>query len=258
MKVVILAGGYGTRLSEETSIKPKPMVNIGNQPMLWHIMKIYTAYGLNEFLICCGYKGEVIKQYFSNYFLFYSDITFDIQNNSFEVHRNSVDPWKVTLIDTGQKTMTGGRIKRIQEFVGGETFCMTYGDGVSDINITELIEFHRKQRTKATLTAIQPPGRYGVFNLEKDQNQILNFREKQWEGQAWINGGFFVLEPDVFDYIEGDDTIWEQYPMQQLSKEGQLSAFRHEGFWQNMDTLRDRMYLEKLWNQDTPPWKVWT
>lgn len=257
MKVVILAGGYGTRLSEETNIKPKPMVNIGSQPILWHIMKIYTAYGLNDFLICVGYKGELIKQYFSNYFLFHSDVTFDIKNNKCEVHCNSVEPWTVTLIGTGQNTMTGGRIKRVQDFIGDETFCLTYGDGVSDINISDLIDFHRKQKTLATLTAIQPPGRYGVFTLEKEQNQILNFREKQWEGQAWINGGFFVLEPEVLDYIEGDDTIWEQEPMQRLSREGQLSAYRHEGFWQNMDTLHDKRKLERLWAQSNPPWKVW-
>jgi glucose-1-phosphate cytidylyltransferase len=257
MKAVILAGGYGTRISEETNIKPKPMVNIGEQPILWHIMKIYSTHGIHEFIICCGYKGEMIKQYFANYFLNYSDITFDISKNSYEVHRPAVEPWKVTLVDTGEKTMTGGRIRRVKDYIGGETFCLTYGDGVSNVDITKLIHFHKEQGVLATLTAIQPPGRFGVFNLDEGQTIIPNFREKQWEGQAWINGGFFVLEPQVIDYIENDATVWEQDPMQQLSRQGQLAAYRHEGFWQNMDTLRDKRVLEELWNSDSPPWKIW-
>lgn len=256
-KVVILAGGFGTRLSEETSIRPKPMVEIGNKPMLWHIMKIYSAYGLNDFIICCGYKGELIIDYFANYYLHASDITFDIGNNRVEVHRTSSEPWRVTLVDTGEKTMTGGRIKRIQKYIGNETFCMTYGDGVSDVNIADLIEFHHCQKTLATLTAVQPPGRFGAFSLDEDQMILKTFREKPKGDNAWINGGFFVLEPEVFNYIEGDQTVWEREPMQRLAQCGRLAAYRHEGYWQNMDSLRDKNILEELWHSGNPPWKVW-
>ena len=257
MKVVILAGGYGTRLSEETRVKPKPMVEIGNYPILWHIMKIYSAHGLNEFVICLGYRGETIKQYFANFFLNHSDVTFDLQNREMYVHRSTIDPWCVTLVDTGEKSMTGGRIKRIRDYINNETFCLTYGDGVSDINITELVKFHRKQKSIATLTAVQPPGRFGVFTLEEGSDKILDFQEKVNHKTAWINGGFFVLEPEIFDYIEGDDTVWEQRPMQKLSQEGRLHAYRHAGYWQNMDTLRDLEVLQEQWRSDNPPWKIW-
>jgi glucose-1-phosphate cytidylyltransferase len=257
MKVVILAGGFGTRLSEETSIRPKPMVEIGNKPILWHIMKLYSHHGLNEFVICSGYKGEVIIDYFANYFLHASDVTFDLVDNQVVVHRSSCDPWKVTIVDTGEKTMTGGRIKKVRSHVGEETFCMTYGDGVSDINITELIEYHRSQKTLATLTAVQPPGRFGAFTLEENQTLLKQFREKPQGDNAWINGGFFVLEPGVFDYINGDDTVWEREPMQRMAQKGQLAAYRHQGYWQNMDSLRDKNLLESLWESGDPPWKVW-
>lgn len=258
MKVVILAGGHGTRISEETGVKPKPMVEVGNKPILWHIMKIYAAYGLNDFIICCGYKGEIIKQYFANYHLFNSSITFDLKNDEIIVHSSNTEPWRVATIDTGLKTMTGGRLKRVKNFIGDETFCMTYGDNVSDINVTDLINFHRKQKTLATLTAIQPPGRFGVFSLREEETKISHFREKPKGDNAWINGGFFVLEPDAINYIEGDSTVWEQEPMQQLAIDGELSAYKHRGFWQNMDTLRDNRFLEALWQKnDNPPWKVW-
>lgn len=257
MKVIILAGGYGTRLNEETRVKPKPMVEVGNRPILWHIMKIYSTYGFNDFVICLGYKGEMIKEYFANYFLNQSDITFDLQNRQMQVHRSEIEPWRVTLVDTGQKTMTGGRIKRIREYVGNEAFCLTYGDGVGNINIPELIEFHRRQKTLATLTAIQPPGRFGAFSLEEEEVKILDFREKSTQKTAWINGGFFVLEPSIFNYIDEDATVWEQEPMQRLSEEGMLAAYRHTGYWQNMDTLRDMEVLEEKWRSGNPPWKIW-
>jgi glucose-1-phosphate cytidylyltransferase len=257
MKTVILAGGYGTRLSEETGVRPKPMVEIGGQPILWHIMKTYSAHGINEFIICCGYKGHVIKQYFANYFLNMSDVTFDMQNNKMDVHHNGVEPWKVTLIDTGDGTMTGGRLKRVKDYIGHETFCLTYGDGVSDINITELIGFHREQKTLATLTAVQPPGRFGTFSLAKGQTRISSFREKPKGDGAWVNGGFFVLEPGVLDYIEGDTTVWEQEPLHNLAHNGLLSAYKHYGFWHPMDTLRDKNFLDELWASGSPPWKVW-
>lgn len=257
MKTVILAGGYGTRISEESTIRPKPMVEIGGKPILWHIMKIYSAYGLNDFIICIGYKGHIIKEYFSNYFLYMSDVTYDLKNNSMQVHNNDVEPWKVTLVDTGEKTMTGGRIKRIKDYVGKETFCLTYGDGVSDVNIKELISFHRRQNTLATLTAAQPPGRFGAFKLNPDNCMIRTFKEKPLGDGAMINGGFFVLEPGVMDYIEGDSSVWEKEPMENLAKDGMLSAYRHTGFWEPMDTLRDKMYLEELWNSGNAPWKVW-
>jgi glucose-1-phosphate cytidylyltransferase len=257
MKVVILAGGFGTRISEESAIKPKPMIDIGHKPILWHIMKIYAAHGLTDFVICCGHRGDMMKDYFANYFLHKSDVTFDLQKNKVEVHQNNAEPWRVTLVDTGDKSMTGGRIKRIRSYVDGEAFCLTYGDGVSDVNIRDLIEFHRKQKRLATLTAVQPPGRFGAFTLERDQMSIPTFREKADGDGAWVNGGFFVLQPEVMDYIEGDATVWEREPMERLAAEGQLAAYRHSGFWQPMDTLRDRMYLEDLWAKDKAPWKIW-
>jgi glucose-1-phosphate cytidylyltransferase len=257
MKAVILAGGYGTRLSEETGVRPKPMVEVGEQPILWHIMKIYAAYGINDFVICCGYKGHMIKQYFANYFLNMSDITFDMKSNKMEVHRNHTEPWRVTLVDTGDGTMTGGRIKRVKDHIGQETFCMTYGDGVSDIDVSSLIQFHRDQKTLATLTAVQPPGRFGTFSLTEGSGKITSFREKPDGDGAWINGGFFVLEPDVLDYIAGDETIWERDPLQNLARDRMLSAYKHYGFWHPMDTLRDRNVLVKMWTSGDAPWKVW-
>ena len=257
MKVVILAGGFGTRLSEETGIKPKPMVEIGDRPILWHIMKIYSAHGINDFIICLGYKGWVIKEYFAKYSLFMSDVTFDLRNNNMKVHQNGTEPWKVTLIDTGEKTMTGGRLKRIKDYIGDETFCLTYGDGVTDLNIGELIDFHRDQKTLATLTAAQSPGRFGAFKLERNQHKISAFKEKPQGDGAWINGGFFVLEAGVMDYIEGDSTVWEREPMERLAHDGMVSAYRHYGFWQPMDTLRDKNVLEELWRSGKAPWKVW-
>ncbi|HFC54308.1 MAG TPA: glucose-1-phosphate cytidylyltransferase [Gammaproteobacteria bacterium] len=257
MKAVILAGGLGTRLSEETAVRPKPMVEIGGRPILWHIMKIYSSHGINEFIVCCGYKGEVIKQYFANYFLNSADITFDLARNGMEVHRSEAEPWRVTLVDTGEHTMTGGRLKRIADHLDGESFCLTYGDGVTDVNIGELIRFHVSQNTAATLTAVQPPGRFGAFTLEAQQTRIPHFREKPDGDGAWINGGFFVLEPKVLDYIEGDSTVWEAEPMTRLAHDGELSAWRHEGFWHPMDTLRDKNYLEELWESGKAPWKVW-
>lgn len=257
MKAVILAGGYGTRLSEETGVRPKPMVEIGERPILWHIMKIYSTHGINEFIICCGYKAHVIKEYFSNYFLYMSDITFDMTQNKMKVHKNGVEPWKVTLVDTGDGTMTGGRLKRVRQHIGNESFCFTYGDGVSDINITELIAFHRSQGTLATLTAVQPEGRFGTFTLAGGQNKITRFREKPQGDGASINGGFFVLEPQVIDYIDGDETVWEREPLERLAREGQLSAYRHCGFWHPMDTLRDKNDLEALWHSGNAPWKIW-
>jgi glucose-1-phosphate cytidylyltransferase len=258
MKAVILAGGFGTRLSEETAVRPKPMVDVGEQPILWHIMKIYSAHGINDFIICCGYKGEVIKQYFAEYRRLRSDVTFDFRADSETVLRNHCEPWTVTLIDTGLNTMTGGRLKRVQDYVGDETFCLTYGDGVSNVDLGALIDFHESQGTLATLTAIQPPGRFGVFNLQNGDGRIARFREKPNGQSAWINGGFFVLEPGVFSYIDGDDTVWEQEPLERLAKDEQLSAYRHEGFWQPMDTLRDKNLLEDLWHSENPPWKTWT
>ena len=255
MKVVILAGGYGTRLSEETGIRPKPMVEIGGKPILWHIMKIYSFHGLNEFIICCGYKGYMIKEYFSKYFLHMSDVTFDMKNNKTEVHQNHVEPWKVTLIDTGHNTATGGRLKRIRSYLEDEDFCFTYGDGVSNINIQELISFHKAKKTLATVTAVLPPSKYGVLVFE--ENIIKTFEEKPYGEGGWINGGFFVLSPKVIDYIDGDDTMWEHAPMKRLVGEGQLSAFPHKKFWHPMDTLRDKNRLEEMWNSGKVPWKVW-
>ena len=260
MKAVILAGGYGTRISEESGIRPKPMVEIGEKPIIWHIMKIYSHYGINEFIICCGYKGYMIKEYFSNYFLHMSDVTFDLVSNSMEVHRNPEESWKVTLVDTGEKTMTGGRIKRIASYLREETFCLTYGDGVSDVNVKESIEFHKNQNSLVTLTAVQQPGRFGAFPLGKDESKVTTFREKpKGDGidNAWINGGFFVVEPNAIDYITDDHSVWEREPLEILAKTGQLSAFRHYGFWQPMDTLRDKTILEDLWHSGEAPWKLW-
>jgi glucose-1-phosphate cytidylyltransferase len=257
MKAVVLAGGFGTRISEESAVRPKPMIEIGNKPIMWHIMKIYSAHGINDFIVCCGYKGYVIKEYFASYFLHRSDVTFDLRNNKMQVHQNHVEPWNVTLVDTGEKTMTGGRIKRVREYLDGETFCLTYGDGVSDVSIGELIEFHRARGRLATLTAVQPPGRFGAFTLDQQQSTISSFREKPSGDGAWVNGGFFVLQPEVLDRIAGDDTVWEQEPLERLANEGQLSAYRHTGFWQPMDTLRDKMFLDDLWTKGSPPWRVW-
>jgi glucose-1-phosphate cytidylyltransferase len=255
MKAVILAGGYGTRISEESGIRPKPMVEIAGKPILWHIMKIYSYYGINDFIICCGYKGHMIKEYFANYCLYNSDVTFDMQKNSTEIHQNNTESWKVTLIDTGEKSMTGGRLRRVKKYIGNETFCMTYGDGVSDVNVTESIEFHRRQGTLATLTAVQQPGRFGAFNLTSEDTRIGHFHEKPAGGEMpWINGGFFVLEPEVLDYIENDNTTWEKEPLETLAKENELSAYRHTGFWQPMDTLRDKQVLEEMWQKGKAPW----
>lgn len=257
MKVVILAGGYGTRLSEETGVKPKPMVEIGDMPILWHIMKIYSAHGFNDFIICLGYKGFIIKEFFSRYALQMSDVTFDLRSNDMKIHENGTEPWKITLVDTGEKTMTGGRLKRVAKYIGGEAFCLTYGDGLTDLNIREVVQFHREQKTLATLTAVQPPGRFGAFSLGSGDSLIATFKEKPKGDGAWINGGFFVLEPQVMDYISGDDSVWEKEPLESLAKSGNLSAYKHHGFWQPMDTLRDKMYLEGLWTEENTPWKVW-
>lgn len=256
MKAVILAGGLGTRISEETYLKPKPMIEIGGKPILWHIMKIYSHYGINDFVICCGYKGYVIKEYFANYFLHMSDVTFDMANNRMEVHQQNAEPWKVTLVDTGEETMTGGRLKRVAPYLQGEdAFCFTYGDGVSDVNIAELIAFHKSQKVKATLTATFPPGRFGA--LDFDGHKILSFKEKPKGDGAMINGGFFVLSPEVIKLISDDTTIWERGPLETLASQGQLAAFQHSGFWQPMDTLRDKNHLEELWASGNAPWKVW-
>ena len=256
MKAVILAGGLGTRLSEETTVKPKPMVEVGGKPILWHILKSYSAHGINDFVICCGYRGYVIKEFFANYFLHTSDVTFDLQKNSMEVHERHAEPWKVTLIDTGADTLTGGRLKRVRAHIEHEeAFCFTYGDGVSDINIAQLVDYHKGHGRLATVTAVQPPGRYGA--LERHGDQVLGFTEKPRGDGGWINGGFFVLEPGTLDYVDGDETIWEQQPLQGLARDGQLNAFRHEGFWQPMDTVRDRLHLEELWSGGKAPWKTW-
>jgi glucose-1-phosphate cytidylyltransferase len=257
MKAVILAGGLGTRLSEETSVKPKPMVEIGGMPILWHIMKVYSQHGINEFVVCCGYKGHVIKEFFSNYVERTSSVTFDMVNNQIEVHDHKAEPWKVTLVDTGENTLTGGRLKRVKEYIGDETFCFTYGDGVSDVDVTELVAFHKIQGSKATLTATQPPGRFGAIALGQEETKIRTFQEKPEGDGAWVNGGFFVLEPSVIEYIENDLTTWEQEPLRKLAQEGELNAYKHSGFWQPMDTLRDKQYLEELWDSGKAPWKVW-
>lgn len=254
MKAVILAGGLGTRISEESHLRPKPMIEVGGKPILWHIMKLFSHHGIHEFVICLGYKGYVIKEYFANYFLHMSNVTFDMTRNKMSVHEQFVDPWHVTLIDTGQDTFTGGRLKRVRNYIGDERFCLTYGDGVSDIDIRALIAFHDGHGKHATITAIQPPGRYGALNL--DGPVVRNFQEKPAGDRAWINGGFFVLEAAVFDYIEGDQTSWESGPLQRLAQENQLMAYQHAGFWQAMDTLRDKNHLEELW-RTSPPWKIW-
>ena len=255
MRAVILAGGLGTRISEETSIKPKPMVEIGGKPILWHILKIYSHYGINDFVICCGYKGYVIKEYFANYFLHMSDVTFDMSKNHMEVHSRKAEPWRVTLVDTGESTHTGGRLRRVQEHLDDEPFCFTYGDGVADVDIDALIKFHQKQGLKATLTAVQPPGRFG--SIISEHGKVLSFEEKPQGDGSWINGGFFVLDPSVIEYINGDQSIWEQEPLNCLANQGQLSAYHHQGFWQPMDTFRDKKYLEKLWQAGNAPWKIW-
>lgn len=255
MKAVILAGGLGTRLSEETQIKPKPMVEVGGKPILWHILKTYSAHGINEFIICLGYKGYVIKEYFANYFLHMSDVTFDMAHNRMEVHQNNAEPWKVTLVDTGEKTMTGGRLKRVRAFLDNDDFCFTYGDGVADVDVAKLVAFHRRQGRLATVTAVQPPGRYGALDMEGAL--VRGFLEKPRGEGGWINGGFFVLSPKVIDLIADDTTSWEVGPMQHLAASGEMVAFEHHGFWQPMDTLREKLLLEELWNTGKAPWKVW-
>jgi glucose-1-phosphate cytidylyltransferase len=258
MKAVILAGGYGTRISEESSVRPKPMVEIGDRPLLWHIMKIYSAHGVDDFVICCGYKGWMIKDFFANYAQRFSDLTFDFRDRTTIVHSNSVERWRVTLVDTGEQTMTGGRLRRVREHVGEETFCFTYGDAVSDIDIGELVRFHHERGMLATLTAVQPPGRFGALLLHEHEDVVTSFREKPSGDGAWINGGYFVLEPDAINYVEGDDTVWEREPMEGLAHDGNLAAYRHKGYWQNMDTLRDKMVLERQWASGAPPWKLWS
>jgi glucose-1-phosphate cytidylyltransferase len=255
MKAVILAGGFGTRIAEETHLRPKPMVEIGGKPILWHIMKVLTHHGINDFIICLGYKGYYVKEYFANYFLHMSDVTFDMRENRMKVHHNHCEPWKVTLLDTGLNTMTGGRLKRAASYLDRETFCFTYGDGLSDVDIDALVAYHREQGLLATMTAVQPPGPYGVLDIAGPL--IRRFEEKPKEGTGWINGGFFILEPGVVDYIQDDTTVWEQQPLERLAIEGQLCAFRHKGFWQAMDTLRDKVKLEELWNSGKAPWKLW-
>lgn len=258
MKAVIFAGGFGTRISEESGIRPKPMVEVGSRPILWHILKIYSHFGINDFVICCGYKSYVIKEYFSNYFLHNADVTFDINENKMEVHNAFSEPWKVTLVETGENTMTGGRLKRVKNYIGNETFCLTYGDGVSDVDITKLVAFHKEQGAKVTLTAVQQPGRFGAFTLGQNDVKIMNFQEKPLTGESpWINGGFFVCEPSALDLIKDDSTTWEREPMEQLASSGNLAAFKHSGFWQAMDTLRDKNFLEELWKSGKAPWKRW-
>ena len=258
MKAVLLAGGLGTRLSEETTVRPKPLVEIGGLPILWHVMKMYSAHGINDFVVCAGYKGYLIKEYFANYFLRGADVTFDLSANSMQVHRHAAEPWRVTVVDTGEHTMTGGRLRRVREYLDNETFCLTYGDGVSDVDLTALVAFHRSRRALATLTATQPVGRFGLLTLAAGEARVEHFNEKSDGDGAWINGGFFVLEPEVIDYIDGDTTTWEREPMQRLAAAGQLSAYRHSGFWHPMDTLRDRTVLEELWHSGAAPWKVWS
>jgi len=255
MLAVILAGGQGSRLSEETDSKPKPMVDIGAYPMLWHIMKIYSAHGINDFLICLGYKGYMVKEYFANYFLHMSDVTLDLKNNKVEVHRSASEPWRVTLVDTGAETMTGGRLKRVGPYLKGRTFCFTYGDGVGNVDVASLIDFHRRQKALGTVTAVRAPGRFGSLELSGDR--VSFFREKPLGDGAWINGGFFVLEPKVLDYIKGDQAVWEREPMERLAREKKLAAYKHEGFWHPMDTLRDKRYLDDLWRAGKAPWKTW-
>lgn len=255
MKVVILAGGLGTRLSEETEVKPKPMVEVGGKPILWHIMKIYSFHGYDEFVVCLGYKGYVIKEFFANYFLHQSDLTMDLRSNKFEIHHNKTEPWKITLVDTGDKTMTGGRIKRVKDYLQNETFMVTYGDGVADIDINDLLRFHRAQGKLATVTAVRPPSRFG--GMAVDKGLVTDFIEKPQIEEGWINGGFFVFEPEVLGYIKGDETLLEREPLERLARDSQLSAYKHEKFWQCMDTLRDVNLLNELWRNDAPPWRLW-
>jgi glucose-1-phosphate cytidylyltransferase len=257
MKVVILAGGFGTRISEESVTIPKPLVEIGSMPILWHIMKIYSHHGLNDFVICCGYKGNLIKDYFLNFFRRNADFTIDLRSNDIEVHRRSAEDWKVTLIDTGLDTMTGGRIKRVRDYVGDETFCLTYGDGVSDIDVQDTIAFHRAQGTIATVTAVQQPGRFGALDLSQDRTRVNGFREKSLSDGHLINGGYLVLEPQVFDFIKDDDTVFEQEPLHGLVAKGELAVYHHKGYWQNMDTLRDKHVLQGLWDSGKAPWRIW-
>jgi glucose-1-phosphate cytidylyltransferase len=256
MKVVLLAGGLGTRLSEETSLRPKPMVDIGDKPILWHIMKIYSSYGFNEFVICLGYKGYIIKEYFANYFLHQSDVTIDLKNNSIETHQSDAEPWKITLVDTGKASMTGGRIKRIQKYIGNEPFLLTYGDGVGNVDIKALVDFHTANKKMVTVTAVQPSGRFGALNLSEG-NTVTSFLEKPKGDGSWINGGFFVCEPNVFDFIKGDSTVWEKEPMEKIAAQNEMAAFKHSGYWKPMDTLRDKQELEQEWNNGTAPWKTW-
>jgi len=255
MKAVILAGGLGTRISEETTLRPKPMIELGGRPILWHILKIYSHHGINDFVICLGYKGYLIKEYFANYFLHMSDVTIDLVNNGIEVHHRHAEPWRITLVDTGEQSQTGGRLKRVASYLGDQTFCFTYGDGLSDVDIQATIRFHREQNCKATICAVQPPGRFGALDVAG--TRITRFKEKPSGDGTWINGGFFVLEPSVIDYITDDACVWEREPMERLAEEGQLSAYKHEGFWQPMDTLRDKVKLEELWQAGAAPWKVW-
>jgi glucose-1-phosphate cytidylyltransferase len=255
VKVVILAGGFGSRLSEETAVRPKPMVEIGGKPMLWHIMKIYAAHGIEDFVICLGYKGYLIKEYFANYYLHTCDVSFDLANGDMQVHRSETEPWRVTLVDTGESTMTGGRLARVMPYLDDEDFCFTYGDGVSDIDITALIAFHRQHGRSATVTAVQPPGRFGALDVDGDR--VDSFEEKPRGDGAWTNGGFFVLSRDVSQYLAGDQTVWEQEPMRELASRGELTAYRHTGFWHAMDTLRDRNHLEQLWTSGQAPWRTW-
>ena len=255
MKAVILAGGLGTRIAEESTVRPKPMVEIGGKPVLWHIMKLYSHHGIDEFVICLGYKGYLIKEYFANYCLHNSDVTFDMTTNRMQVHQRKAEAWKVTLVDTGEKTQTAGRLKRVVPYLDGDTFCFTYGDGLADVDLHSLIGFHREQGRKATVTAVQPPGRFGAIDIEGQH--ITRFHEKPLGDGTWVNGGFFVLNPSVLEYIDDDDTVWEHAPLERLAREGELSAYKHRGFWQPMDTLRDRNRLEELWQAGDPPWRLW-
>ena len=258
MIAVILAGGFGTRFSEESHLRPKPMVEIDGKPILWHIMKIYSAYEINDFIICCGYKGHVIKEYFANYFLYMSDVTFNLNKNEMEIHKNSAEPWRVTLVDTGLETMTGGRIKRVKSYLGTETFCMTYGDSVTNVNIKKTIEFHKQQKTIATLVAVKRPSRFGALILDGNDKKVISYKEKPKDDNSWTNGGFFIFEPEIFEYIiKGDETSLEEEPLEKLARDGMLSAYRHDGFLFSMDTLRDKQVLEELWHSGKAPWKVW-
>mgnify|MGYP003350223292 CR=1 FL=1 len=255
MKAVILAGGLGTRITEESMVRPKPMIEIGGKPILWHIMKTYSHYGVNDFIVCCGYKGYLIKEYFANYFLHQSDVTIDLKNNKLEIHEKFAEPWRVTLVDTGLDTMTGGRLKRVSKYIDDETFCFTYGDGLANVKINELIDFHKSNRKLATVTAVQQPGRFGRLNLKKDS--VTGFEEKPSDDGTWINGGFFVLQNNIFDYIENDSTVWERGPLEKLADQNQLCAFIHSGFWSPLDTLREKNHLESLWGENKAPWKIW-